>query len=356
MPPLATSTPPLRLGAHAIDGRAVQAALSGYSDVAMRLVARAHGAPYALHEVVLDEAVLRRGKLQRQILTLPETDHPVGGQLMGSEPAKFALAARQLVTAGFDVIDVNFGCPVNKVLGRCRGGWLLQHPDEALAIVEAVLQAVGGDAPVTVKMRRGYDDGAASERAFFAILDGTFGKGVAAVTVHPRTVVQKYVGSSRWEFLARCKRHVGDRRLLGSGDLFSAFDVVRMLQQTGVDGVTVARGCIGNPFVFEQVRDLLAGRTPWRPTRARIAAALRLHLDLARRYFGADALAAVRTHAIKYGAYHPDPLAARAVLVAVRSEAQLVAAIASLFDDWPGDDAAVPLSPEHAVLPAGGGE
>jgi len=343
---------PLRIGDVAIGLPAVQAALSGYSDVAMRLVAREHGAPYALHEVVLDELVLRRGRLQRRILSLPEADHPVGGQLMGSQPATFAAAARQLVDAGFDVVDLNFGCPVNKVLGRCRGGWLLQQPDEALALVDAVLQAVAGDAPVTVKMRRGYDDSPASERAFFAILDGAFALGIAAATVHGRTVVQKYVGPSRWEFVRRCKQHVGDRTLLGSGDLFSAFDVVRMLHETGVDGVTVARGCIGNPFVFAQVRALLAGETPPRPTRAQVGAALRRHWQLAREHFGSDALGAVRTHAIKYGQYHPDPLAARRRLVAVRSDAQLDSAIAELFFAGGDDGAPEPLLPEHAVVPA----
>ena len=119
---------------------AVQAALSGYSDLAMRTVARAHGAPYALNEVVLDEHVLQRGKLQRRILSVPEHDHPVGGQLMGSQPETFGRAARELVDAGYDVVDVNFGCPVASVLGRKRGGWLLQDPDTALAMVDAVLQ------------------------------------------------------------------------------------------------------------------------------------------------------------------------------------------------------------------------
>ena len=109
-------------------------------------------------EVVLDELVLQKGRLQRRILSVPEHDHPVGGQLMGSRPETFGRASRELVRAGYDVVDVNFGCPVNKVLGRRRGGWLLQDSDTALAMVDSVLQSVQGDAPVTVKMRRGSDD------------------------------------------------------------------------------------------------------------------------------------------------------------------------------------------------------
>ena len=113
---------------------AVQAALSGYSDLAMRRVARAYGARYALHEVVLDRAVTTKGKLQREILDVPEDDHPVGGQIMGSDPAGFGPAARMMADAGYDVIDLNFGCPVPKVLGRCRGGYLLSTPDTALSM------------------------------------------------------------------------------------------------------------------------------------------------------------------------------------------------------------------------------
>jgi nifR3 family TIM-barrel protein len=344
--------PPLQIGSVTIGLPAVQAALSGYSDLPMRTVAREHGAPYALHEVVLDALVLQKGKLRKRILSVPEHDHPVGGQLMGSEPATFAAAARELVKAGFDVVDVNFGCPVSKVLGRCRGGYLLQNPADALAIVDAVVQSVAGDAPVTVKMRRGYDDTDDSESAFFAILQGAFGCGIAAATVHGRTVVQKYDGPSRWSFLAKVKRELGDRTVLGSGDLFSAFDVVRMLRETGVDGVTVARGCIGNPFVFEQVRELLAGRTPMSPSLARQRAALLRHFELARACHGeVRAVPSVRMHAIKYAQYHPQPVWARDLFVAARNAAELDAAIGEVYGTGAGD-AVRELRPEDAVVPA----
>lgn len=347
------SLAPLQIGSVAVGLPAVQAALSGYSDLPMRTVAREHGAPYALHEVVLDELVLQKGRLRNRILSVPEHDHPVGGQLMGSRPETFGRAARELVRAGFDVVDINFGCPVGKVLGRCRGGWLLQQPETALAMVDAVLQAVAGAVPVSVKMRRGYDDSPAAEAAFFAILHGAFARGIAAVTVHGRTVLQKYVGPSRWSFLARVKRELGDRTVLGSGDLFSPFDVVRMLRETGVDGVTVARGCIGNPFVFGQVRDLLAGRAPRAPTLAQQRAALLRHWQLAVAHYGVDrAVPAARMHAIKYCQYHPQPIAARDRMVAVRTAADLAAAIGAVFD--PALDGGVlrELRPEDAVVPA----
>lgn len=346
--------PPLALGKVRIGLPAVQAALSGYSDLAMRTVARAHGAPYALNEVVLDELVLQRGKLQRRILSLPEHDHPLGGQLMGSRPETFGRAARELVRAGYDVVDVNFGCPVNKVLGRRRGGWLLQDPETALAMVDAVLQAVAGDAPVTVKMRRGSDDSPEAEARFWTILEGAIARGITAATVHPRTVAQKYVGPSRWPFLAAVKRHVGAFPLLGSGDLFSPFDVVAMLRETGVDGVTVARGCIGNPFVFTQVAELLAGRPALRPTGAMRRAALQLHWRTAVPFYGGErqALPHARMHAIKAGQYHADPTWARQRLVTMRGPESFLPLVEEVFADRFDAGLARELRPEDAIVPA----
>src|SRR6185503_17280415 len=149
---------------------AIQAALSGFSDRPMRMVARHFGAELAMAEVVLDEHVLLHGTHRKRILRIGEDDHPIGGQLMGSRPEQFGEAAHELVEAGYDLVDINFGCPVKKVLGRCRGGFLLTEPPTALAIVKAVVDSVGGRRPVTLKMRRGFDDSPQSERNFFSIL------------------------------------------------------------------------------------------------------------------------------------------------------------------------------------------
>ena len=324
----------LKIGPVVIGLPAVQAALSGYSDLPMRRVARANGAPYAINEVVIDESVLVKGKGRSRILAVPDDDHPVGGQLMGSEPGKFGQAARDLVEAGYDVLDINFGCPVGKVLGRCRGGFLLGEPEIALEIVDRVLEAAAGRVPVTVKMRRGTDDSLESEDQFFTILDGAFARGIDAVTVHGRSVRQKYVGRSDWVFLARVKRQLGARTMLGSGDLFSAYDVRDMLEQTAVDAVTLARGCIGNPFLFVQVRDLLAGRTPRAPTLAEQRAALDLHRREASAYWQDHrSIAKFRRHAIKYAPLHPEEIACRDAWVRVRSQAEIDRVLAEFYDE-----------------------
>ena len=208
----------------------VQAALSGYSDWPMRVIARRLGASYTLCEVMLDQFLIavKNRRRNRHSLHVSDEEHPVGGQLMGADPEQFGPAALRLVDAGFDVIDINFGCPVKKVLGRCRGGFHLGQPDVALEIVRRTRDAVPDEIPVTVKMRRGIDDSNSSRDHFFQILDGVFNLGVAAVTVHGRTVQQRYIGPSNWDFLRDVKQHVGNRTILGSGDLFSAQDCLDM--------------------------------------------------------------------------------------------------------------------------------
>ena len=179
---------------------------------------------------------------------------------MGDNPEQFAQAAGKLVAAGFDAIDLNFACPVKKVLGRCRGGYLMSQPAAALAIVARVRDALPPHVPLTIKLRRGMDDSSESRDRFWAIFDGSLALGAAAVTVHGRTVRQRYEGPSSWDFLREVKQHAGERVVLGSGDLFTAQDCLDMLARTGVDGVSIARGAIGNPWIFQQVRALAAGQ------------------------------------------------------------------------------------------------
>jgi nifR3 family TIM-barrel protein len=250
-----------------------------------------------------------------------DEEHPVGGQLMGANPDDFGPAALRLVRAGFDVIDINFGCPVKKVLGRCRGGFHLSQPDVALQIVRRVRDAVPPAVPVTVKMRRGIDDSAQSRDRFYTIFDGAFGAGVAAITVHGRTVMQRYNGPSRWEFLREVKRHAGARTVLGSGDLFSAADCMSMIHQTGVDGVTVARGAIGNPWIFQQARALAAGRPlPPPPTLFEQREIIREHYRLAADLYGPSKCGPpMRKFGIKYAQLHPRASEVREAFVRVRS-------------------------------------
>lgn len=330
----------LRIGPLSFALPAVQAALSGYSDRAMRMVARRWGAELTMAEVILDQLLLLRGKLRERMLEIGDDDHPIGGQLMGAEPEQFGRAAADLVDHGYDLIDINFGCPVKKVLGRCRGGYLLTTPHAALDIVKSVLDKVGGRKPVTLKMRRGYDDSAESERNFFHILDGAFDLGVASITVHGRTVQQRYVGPSNWDFLKKVKAHAGDRTILGSGDVFAPEDLPAMMAETGVDGAWVARGAIGNPFIFREIRALLDGRPlPPPPSVAEQRQALEDHLRMTAEAYGPDRAGVVmRKVCIRYADLHPLEDSVRQAFIQARTSRDVEDALRRWYDpasEWP---------------------
>ena len=314
---------PLTIGNVEVGSPVVQAALSGYSDWPMRVLARRHGASYVLCEVMLDQFLLtlRERKRTSHFLHNTAEESPVAGQLMGAEPAQFAEGAVKLVEAGFDVIDINFGCPVKKVLGRCRGGFHLSQPDVALEIIRRTRDVVPDSIPVTVKMRRGIDDSEESRDHFFEILEGAFEAGLAAATIHGRTVKQRYVGPSRWEFLKEVKQTVGDQVILGSGDLFTAQDCLDMMEQTGVDGVTVARGAIGNPWIFQQALALMSGEPlPAPPTLWTQREVISEHYRLAESLYGEQRCGTLmRKFGIKYSALHPDHESVRTAFVKVRS-------------------------------------
>jgi len=329
--------PPLNIGPVRVDFPVALAALSGYSDWPTRIGARRLGAGYAVAEAMLDQFVLNvtKGRKARRFIRVTEEDHPIAGQLMGSAAEAIAPAAVRLVEAGFDVIDVNFGCPVKKVLGKCRGGYLLGQPETALQIVARVRDAVPPAVPVTLKMRRGIDESDESRERFFRIFDGAFSLGVAAVTVHGRTVRQKYEGNSSWEFLREVKRHAGGRIVLGSGDLMTARDCLEMIARTGVDGVTVARGAIGNPWIFRDVRALAAGQPlPLGPTLVEQRQVIAEHYRLAEEAYGPKrACFVMNGYGIKYSRLHPQAEAVRDAFVAARRPDEWW----EVLDRWYGD-------------------
>jgi tRNA-dihydrouridine synthase B len=306
---------PLRIGPLSFPLPLAQAALSGYSDAPMRRIARRKGAVYALAEVLIDRFAIeaQSDSWVKRHLRIADDDHPIGGQLMGSEPTQFQFAAQRLVQAGYDVIDINFGCPVKTAIGGCRGGYHLGQPEAALEIVERVREVVPPEIPVTVKMRRGIDDTEMSRERCLSILEGAHKLGVAAVTLHGRTVEQKYVGPSRWSFLKEAKAAFPTLTIIGSGDLFTAEDCVRMLVETGVDGLSIARGAIGNPWIFSETAALLRGEpAPLPPTLAEQAQTIREHLALASEIYDAQSLInRLRKHLVKYARLHPDHEAVR---------------------------------------------
>lgn len=301
-----------------------QAGLAGYSDGAMRLIARRHGCPFCVTEALLDRTLLNggRGKIREDpdllatecgMGDLAENtastldDHPLAGQLMGTRPGEMARAAVLLAQMGHDVIDVNLACPVKKISANHRGGHFLAHPEEAIEVLRAVRQAVDPSVPCTVKLRRAFDDSPEMAANFERIFNASYELGYAWTTVHCRTVEQKYLGPGRWEFLGELTARYADRVIFGSGDVWTVHDIFAMLDQCGVSGVSVARGCIGNPWIFRQAREMMAGREPTAPTVAEQRSVLLDHFTLANVLYGEGAAGRrMRKFGIKFSAHHPQ--------------------------------------------------
>jgi nifR3 family TIM-barrel protein len=240
-------------------------------------------------------------------------------------------AARSVDKMGFDVVDLNFACPVRKVVSHRRGGALMNDPVRALAIVRAVVEAVPGR-PVTLKLRRSFRDADTAREAFWTIARGAFEAGAAAIAVHARSVEQKYTGRADWAFLASLKREFPGRTVLGSGDVMRPADALRMIAETGVDGVQAARGAIGNPWFFAQARDLAAGRPPRQPGLGEQRDVIYRHFRLAcEAYDPRRGLKILRHFSLQYAKMHPRRTDLRNALVAVRTEEQWRAAIDAFY-------------------------
>jgi nifR3 family TIM-barrel protein len=332
------------IGPIVLDRPFCQAGLAGYSDRAMRVVARRRGCPYAVTEALLDLPMLQGGQGLKKSIDINDEDHPVAGQVIGSEPEQMAAAAVLLHRAGYDVIDLNFACPVKKIKNKSRGGHMLRDVPRGQAILRAVRDALPA-ATLSVSLRRAFDEAAENRESLFAIVDEMWSLGYAAVRVHGRTVEQRYLGRADWSILSELKRRYPDRTIVGSGDVFTAEDAVRMVRQTGVDVVWIARGAIGNPWIFEQSSRLLAGQAIAPPTVPEQRAALAEHFGIAMEIHG-EQLAGrrMRKMGIKYARWHPRADEVKKAFIDTASLRDWNAVLDRLYADdapgvWPSSDA-----------------
>jgi nifR3 family TIM-barrel protein len=325
-----TELRPFQIGDVTVGFPVVLAALAGYSDLPYRLICRRLGAPYCTTEMMLDRQMLMPGRLRRRMATLTDEDHPVAAQLIGNDPDDMAPAAEACCQLGFDVIDLNFACPVRKALSRRRGGWLMREPELVGGIVRAVLAA--SSRPVTLKIRMSYDRADADCAAFWRIAEEAFDAGVAGICVHARPVEATYTGKADWSFLAAVKRRFPDRTIIGSGDVLTPADALAMLERTGVDGVALARGGLCNPWFFRQVADLAAGREPHRASLAEQRALLEGHFRAACEFYGqVRGPKMMRKFGIKYARSHPTPSKVRCAFVSVRNARDWRAVLDELY-------------------------
>lgn len=322
---------PLRIGGLEVGFPVTLGALAGYSDLPYRLLCRSLGAPYCVTEAMLDRQVLAHGRLRKRLVATDPADHPVAGQIMGHEPEVMAQAAAALDTMGFDAVDLNFACPVRKVVSRGRGGALMKDPDVTLTIVRAVIKAVPRK-PVTLKLRRAFHEDGRTAEDFWKIARGAFDAGASALSVHARSVERKYSGRADWGFLAALKSEFPDRTILGSGDVLKPADALRMIEETGVDGVLAARGAIGNPWFFRQARDVAAGREPYRPPLEEQQEVILRHFRLVCEFYGPErGLKKIGHFCLQYAKMHPRRTDLRNAFVAAKTEAKWRAVLDAFY-------------------------
>jgi len=237
-----------------------QSAISGYSDRAMREMARRFGTELTFSGLMLDKSVTHRRMWLQPHYAIKDHEHPIGGQLLGGDPQKMVRAALTLQEKGYDLIDLNFACPAPKVIARERGGFLLNHPERVIEIFQRVRQAV--KLPLMLKLRSSFFEGDQEKEHLWRICQAA-AEGIDAVTLHGRSVKQRYRGTADWDIITAVKRQFSQLTIIGSGDLFTAETIIERLKNSGVDGAVIARGAIGNPWIFKQTRCLWEGDGAW---------------------------------------------------------------------------------------------
>jgi tRNA-dihydrouridine synthase B len=275
------------VGGVELPGNLFLAPVAGYSDAAFRSVCFDAGADLCFTEMVSSEALVRGHPRTRGLLARAENETRYAIQLFGAKPATLAAAAVAAAAFRPALIDLNCGCPVPKIVKSGAGSALLRSPslirEIVRAMVDALREALGPEAPpLTAKIRSGWDAGALN---YIETAEAAVEGGAAAITLHARTRAQGYAGKADWGQIAELARRLG-APVFGSGDVFEAPDAARMVGETGCAGVMVARGAIGNPLVFRDMRALMEGRAPAAADPRERVEAARKHLLLAMRFLG----------------------------------------------------------------------
>lgn len=240
----------------------ISAPMAGITDKSFRILAREAGCSLVCTEMVSDQALLYGNSKTCSLLDVSGEDSPVSMQVFGSDTGYMAAAAEIVESRGAWLIDVNMGCPTPKIVKNGEGAALMKDPEKAAGIIRTITERV--KVPVTVKMRKGWDDSSVNAVELACLLEEA---GAAAVTVHGRTRSQFYTGKADWGIIASVKRAVSIP-VIGNGDIWTPPDALLMLEQTGCDGIMIGRASLGNPWIFKQTvhyletRELLPGPTP----------------------------------------------------------------------------------------------
>ena len=322
------NTPALQYGSISIATPVVLAPMAGITNTAFRRLCREYGGGLYVSEMVTSRALVERTEESMRLIGHHESEGTRSVQLYGVDPKTIAEAVTMLVAENrADHIDLNFGCPVPKVTRKGGGAALPYKQDLFSAIVNAAVKAAG-DIPVTVKMRKGID---AEHLTFLDAGKSARDAGVAAVALHARTASEYYSGNADWSAITELKNSLGDVQVLGNGDIWSAGDAIRMMRETGCNGVVVGRGCLGRPWLFADLQAAFeeyaknpnsnAAIDPIQPNLGEVAQAFKKHAELLVEFFESEERACrdIRKHVAWYFKGYPVGGEFRASLAQVES-------------------------------------
>lgn len=364
------TAPALTIGNLELDVPVVLAPMAGITNTAFRRLCREFGAGLYVSEMITSRALVERTPDSMRLIQHHESETTRSIQLYGVDPKTVSEAVTMLVAEDrADHIDLNFGCPVPKVTRRGGGSALPWKTDLFDAIVSGAVRAAG-DIPLTIKMRKGIDD---DHLTYLEAARAAEGAGVAAIALHGRTANQFYSGQADWSSIATLKETISSVPILGNGDIWSAGDAIRMMDETGCDGVVVGRGCLGRPWLFGDLAAAFRardGRISQAEAQAAIAqpplgtvmAAMRRHTELLVEFYEGEegrACRDIRKHVAWYYKGYPVGHELRRALALVDTIAEMDAIFATMDADapYPGEGAEGPRgragSPKRTVLPQG---
>lgn len=292
----------LKIGNVTLPNNLILGPMAGVTDLPFRLLCKEQGAGLLCMEMVSAKAILYKNRNTEPLLTIDERENPVSLQLFGSDPEIVSSIAHSIEERPFDILDINMGCPVPKIVNNGEGSALMKDPVLAGKIIEKTVKAI--KKPVTVKIRKGFDDDHVNAVEMAHIAEEC---GAAAVAVHGRTREQYYSGKADWEIIRQVKEAV-KIPVIGNGDLNSAEDVINMSNQTGCDGFMIARGAQGNPWIFRQILHYFeTGEKLEKPTLDEVADMIlrqaKMMLEFKGEYIG---IREIRKHAAWYTGGYPN--------------------------------------------------